>query len=76
MLQVLVVLMLCYLYFGSPSFFIYIPLTFPLFSECTLLLYLKAFPEADLKITLAGHSGMEKENIRELVTATEKFKNL
>ena len=34
----------------------------------------QAFPEADLKITLAGHSGMEVENIRELVAATEKFK--
>ena len=34
----------------------------------------QAFPEADLRITLAGHSGMEIENIRELVAATEKFK--
>jgi hypothetical protein len=62
--------------FQFPLFFIYILLTFPLFSACIFLLYSKAFPEAELKITLAGHSGMEKENIRELVAATEKFKNL
>jgi hypothetical protein len=65
----------------SPHF----PLIFPLYSSYFPLVsskfplihtYFKAFPEADLKITLAGHSGMEKENIRELVIATEKFKNL
>lgn len=31
-------------------------------------------PEADLRYTLAGHSGFEKENIRELVAATDRFK--
>jgi hypothetical protein len=35
----------------------------------------KAFPEVHLVYTLAGHSGFEKENIKELVTALEKFKH-
>jgi proline iminopeptidase len=36
----------------------------------------QAFPEAELIITMAGHSGMEKENINNLVASTEKFKHL
>jgi len=35
----------------------------------------QAFPEAELTVTLAGHSGFEKENIAELVKATERFKS-
>jgi proline iminopeptidase len=35
-----------------------------------------AFPEADLRYTLAGHSGFEKENIRELVAAADKFRGV
>ena len=31
-------------------------------------------PGADLRYTLAGHSGFEKENIRELVAALDRFK--
>jgi proline iminopeptidase len=34
----------------------------------------QAFPELELKITLTGHSGFEKEIISELVKATDKFK--
>lgn len=33
-----------------------------------------ALPEAELRYTLAGHSGLEPENIRELVAATDRFK--
>ena len=32
-----------------------------------------ALPEAELRYTLAGHSGFEPENIRALVAATDKF---
>lgn len=32
-------------------------------------------PKSELIYTLAGHSGFETENIRELVKATEKYKN-
>lgn len=35
----------------------------------------QVFPEAELIYTLTGHSGFEKEIIKELVGATEKFKN-
>eukprot|EP00596_Hydrurales_sp_CCMP1899_P010618 CAMPEP_0119036206 /NCGR_PEP_ID=MMETSP1177-20130426/3739_1 /TAXON_ID=2985 /ORGANISM="Ochromonas sp, Strain CCMP1899" /LENGTH=317 /DNA_ID=CAMNT_0006995663 /DNA_START=309 /DNA_END=1262 /DNA_ORIENTATION=+ len=35
----------------------------------------QAFPESKLIITLAGHSGLEIENIQELVSATEMFKH-
>ena len=31
------------------------------------------FPEAELVMTMAGHSGFEIENIKELVAATVKF---
>ena len=34
----------------------------------------KAFPEAEFKITITGHSGFEPDIISELVTATDKFK--
>jgi proline iminopeptidase len=34
-----------------------------------------ALPSTDLRYTLAGHSGFEKENIRELVAATDMFKH-
>lgn len=33
-----------------------------------------ALPDAELRYTLAGHSGLEPENIRELVAATDRFK--
>jgi len=32
------------------------------------------FPESELIFTLAGHSGYEFENIKQLVAACEKFK--
>jgi proline iminopeptidase len=35
----------------------------------------KALPESEAHFVLAGHSAGEKEIIRELVNATEKFKN-
>jgi len=35
----------------------------------------KVFPESELVYTLTGHSGFEEEIIRELVKATEKYKN-
>eukprot|EP00604_Paraphysomonas_vestita_P002967 CAMPEP_0174821042 /NCGR_PEP_ID=MMETSP1107-20130205/5309_1 /TAXON_ID=36770 /ORGANISM="Paraphysomonas vestita, Strain GFlagA" /LENGTH=271 /DNA_ID=CAMNT_0016037641 /DNA_START=303 /DNA_END=1118 /DNA_ORIENTATION=+ len=34
----------------------------------------KAFPEAEFKITITGHSAFEPEIIHELVNATDKFK--
>ena len=34
----------------------------------------QSFPEADLQVTLTGHSGFEKEIIEKLVAATDKFK--
>lgn len=34
----------------------------------------KAFPEADLHITLTGHSSFEKEIIEKLVAATDAFR--
>jgi proline iminopeptidase len=36
----------------------------------------KAFPEAELIVTLAGHASMEEETRRELVKATDRFKHL
>ena len=36
----------------------------------------QAFPEAQLIITLAGHSGFERENIAQLVKATDKYKHV
>lgn len=35
----------------------------------------QAFPEAKLVVTLAGHSGFEVENIKELVAACELYKH-
>ncbi len=35
----------------------------------------QAFPEADLHITIAGHSGYEVENIKELVGFCDRFKH-
>ena len=32
-------------------------------------------PQSELVVTLAGHSGFEVENIKELVKAADKFKN-
>jgi proline iminopeptidase len=34
----------------------------------------KAFPEAEFKITITGHSGFEPDIIHELVSATDRFK--
>ncbi len=36
----------------------------------------KAFPEAELNVTLTGHSGFEKDIIAGLVAATDKYKRL
>ena len=36
----------------------------------------QVFPEADLRVTLSGHSGFEALNIKELVDATNKFKKM
>ena len=35
----------------------------------------RAFPEAELHVTLTGHSGFEKDIIAGLVTATDKYKH-
>jgi proline iminopeptidase len=35
----------------------------------------KAFPESELIVTHAGHSGFETETIKQLVNATERFKH-
>ena len=64
-----------YQFFYISVFFLHSPLNSLLLLIILRYVFIRqAFPEADLKITLAGHSGMEKENIRELVAATEKFK--
>ena len=34
----------------------------------------ESFPESEIVYTMAGHSGFETENIKELVKATERFK--
>ena len=49
---------------------------FHFYSYLLLVAYFQAFPEADLRITLAGHSGLEIENIKQLVIATESYKSL
>ena len=58
------------------TYFVSLFIINPLLTLFYYFFFFKAFPEAEMKITLAGHSGMEKENIRELVAATEKFKSL